>query len=386
MSLNSFHSEPKLTELKTIKVEGTDIFKLSYDSTGTTLSCACTDGTARVYHAASGRLLNTYNVSELKDGIRMPCTSVLFRPIVPTMGVKGVLIACSADGSIAHYRTADGLNMGKIEENEKYKSEEHEFYCLDVASDASMIAAAGKDLKSSGGIGSEGKNGVYVFDEQTKTLITRLVDGDGVDTCGHTSRIFSLRFLGEDNRNDIIASGGWDGTVQIWDLRTQRSSASFVTGCISGDSIDKSSDGKRILVGSHIGANEGTGGHILAEYDIRRLDKPLEVYSPEGLLTERGLKTEERKVFDWSQIRDSNKMDYADETLIYSAAYGSRLGKEVIGACGYSPNCVKVFTKEGELIGSLEAQHPLYAIAFAPDSPFLAVGGEGGLIHMLSMK
>eukprot|EP00766_Chilomastix_caulleryi_P003420 gnl/Chilomastix_caulleri/4501.p3 GENE.gnl/Chilomastix_caulleri/4501~~gnl/Chilomastix_caulleri/4501.p3 ORF type:complete len:80 (+),score=24.32 gnl/Chilomastix_caulleri/4501:57-296(+) len=79
-------------------------------------------------------------------------------------------------------------------------------------------------------------------------------------------------------------------------------------------------------------------------------------------------------------------MDYADGTLIYGAAYGTWRGREVFGACGYAPSCVKLFNNDGTILGSLASEHPLYAMAFAPDSPFIAVGGENGMVHILTQK
>jgi len=53
----------------------------------------------------------------------------------------------------------------------------------------------------------------------------------------HVSRIFSVRCL----RNDpsVFFSGGWDSTVQIWDIRAPEGSVRKICGpSVSGDSID----------------------------------------------------------------------------------------------------------------------------------------------------
>ena len=36
-------------------------------------------------------------------------------------------------------------------------------------------------------------------------------------TTGHSNRVFSLKFVAEDP--NLLVSGGWDNTVQVWDVR-----------------------------------------------------------------------------------------------------------------------------------------------------------------------
>jgi len=64
----------------------------------------------------------------------------------------------------------------------------------------------------------------------------------------HVSRIFSVRCL----RNDpsVFFSGGWDSTVQIWDIRAPEGSVRKICGpSVSGDSIDIK--GNTMLVGNY---------------------------------------------------------------------------------------------------------------------------------------
>ena len=63
---------------------------------------------------------------------------------------------------------------------------------------------------------------------------------------GHSNRVFSVKFK-PDNPN-IVVSGGWDNTVQVWDVREEKSVQSFYGPHICGDAIDV--HGNTILTGS----------------------------------------------------------------------------------------------------------------------------------------
>ncbi len=53
---------------------------------------------------------------------------------------------------------------------------------------------------------------------------------------GHSNRIYSLKFT-DDNTN-ILLSGGWDYTIKIWDLRTNRSVGYLYGPFLGGDCLD----------------------------------------------------------------------------------------------------------------------------------------------------
>jgi len=55
-------------------------------------------------------------------------------------------------------------------------------------------------------------------------------------SAGHSNRIFSCKYHPGDP--NIIVSGGWDNTVQIWDARTGFSQRSIYGPHLCGDSLD----------------------------------------------------------------------------------------------------------------------------------------------------
>lgn len=66
---------------------------------------------------------------------------------------------------------------------------------------------------------------------------------------GHSNRVFAAQFNKEDR--NMVASGGWDSNVILWDIRTGKSSGSFYGPLICGEAIDFKKDGNTILTGSH---------------------------------------------------------------------------------------------------------------------------------------
>ena len=70
-----------------------------------------------------------------------------------------------------------------------------------------MFATAGKDKI------------VRIYDEATKTMVSKLSSGWGsisggrCERGGHSNRVFSLKFKPDDP--NLLISGGWDDTVQV---------------------------------------------------------------------------------------------------------------------------------------------------------------------------
>ena len=62
---------------------------------------------------------------------------------------------------------------------------------------------------------------------------------------GHKSRVFCACF--NPTSNHELVSGGWDNTIQFWDVR-QPFSLRHITGVhMCGEGIDISSDGKQVI-------------------------------------------------------------------------------------------------------------------------------------------
>lgn len=72
---------------------------------------------------------------------------------------------------------------------------------------------------------------------------------DNADFCGHSNRVFCVKF------NKInpfcIASGGWDNTIQIYDIRAKGVVGSIYGPHVCGDAIDFRNDGFTMMTGSY---------------------------------------------------------------------------------------------------------------------------------------
>lgn len=69
----------------------------------------------------------------------------------------------------------------------------------------------------------------------------------GTLTAGHSNRVFSVKFFPEDD--NTIVSGGWDNTLQIWDIRVGHSVRGIYGPHVAGDAVDINNRNE-ILTGS----------------------------------------------------------------------------------------------------------------------------------------
>ena len=160
----------------------------------------------------------------------MPTTALRFRPVTPTTRTKNVFIAANAAGAVQHWHMTSGKCLHSLED------EGNQVYSLDYNEEGSQFVTAGKDTS------------VRVYDEATKTPLVCMKGGmtfSVLATPGHSNRIFSCKFVpGEEN---LIISGGWDNTVQVWDVRAGHAVRSFYGPHICGDALD--------MVGNEVSAS-----------------------------------------------------------------------------------------------------------------------------------
>jgi WD40 repeat protein len=104
--------------------------------------------------------------------------------------------------------------------------------CSDHNEDGTFFATAGQDAR------------MRVYDSENPDKVLHVYSRLANPT--HANRIYSLKFY-PDNKN-LIASGGWDESLILWDIRTPHT-ANFIYGpLICGDSMDLRNN--EILTGS----------------------------------------------------------------------------------------------------------------------------------------
>jgi len=212
-----------------------DCFCVRFSPDDQYLAASFANGAIHVYSAETGRqefVLNSTPPSTDLSATPLPTTQLRWRPHGAASKTQSVLISVNAefDGQILQWHIKSGKCLHTITEKG------NQLFCLDYYNDGSQFATAGRDRL------------VRVYDEATKRQVMTLQGGDMKETAGHSNRVFSLKYHPEDP--NLILSGGWDNTVQLWDTRKGISVRSLWNCYICGDSVDISSDGKQILTGS----------------------------------------------------------------------------------------------------------------------------------------
>eukprot|EP00924_Labyrinthula_sp_SR-Ha-C_P013881 maker-scaffold_5-augustus-gene-16.14-mRNA-1 protein AED:0.13 eAED:0.18 QI:0/0/0/1/0/0.33/3/0/575 len=279
----------------TIPGDSGEVFSVRFSPDSSLLAAGSSDGVIKIYQPQSGKLLCELKMPENILG-SLPITGIRFRPPNSASKTKNILIAASADGSVSQWHVTSGQclhriwtdleepplagtrhsfttknnglsplqNLSRFKEYgdfEEKKADEssasnfakfrqsyreprsrrskslvvaknplesfvssNQVFCIDYRFDGKLFASAGKDKI------------VRVYDEATKQLVNKMETGTERVTPGHSNRVFSLKF-NPDDPNTLI-SGGWDNTVQIWDLRVSRAVRSIFGPHICGDSVD----------------------------------------------------------------------------------------------------------------------------------------------------
>eukprot|EP00753_Platysulcus_tardus_P004272 PLAT12526.5.p2 GENE.PLAT12526.5~~PLAT12526.5.p2 ORF type:complete len:422 (+),score=231.27 PLAT12526.5:1739-3004(+) len=323
----------KLEPFLTISDNPSEVFVVRFSPDGSLLAAGCGDGSIRVFSTTTGRLTYSLNVGTLHN---LPTCALRFRPYSAASKTKNVLLAVNADGTVQHWHVASGQMLHSVEE------EDNQLFCVDYRRDAALFATAGKDYK------------VRIYDEATKTLVSTMDHGSALSgTPGHSNRVFSLHFHPSDD--NIVVSGGWDNTVQVWDLRMEASVRSIFGPHVCGDSVAVHDD--VMLTGSW------------------RPDEALELWD---------FGTGKRmEVIDWhgSRLR-------REPCLLYAADFSNNNDAAFFAAGGSGSNEAKVFDRSAgnALIGTVAGMsRAVFSVDFSPDSSMLAVGGGDASIRLLNI-
>ena len=109
-----------------------------------------------------------------------------------------MIVTTQSTGLIQHWHVASGKLANTIKEDTN-------LYALDFSHDGGIFAAAGSDKH------------VHIYDEATHKKVHTMLEDASLHP-GHSNRIFALKFHPQDP--NILLSGGWDHTIQIYDMRT----------------------------------------------------------------------------------------------------------------------------------------------------------------------
>jgi len=340
----------------------TEVFCTTWSPDSKFLAAGCGDGSIRVFNAATGRIAymlrssaaaalgsNSSGASGVDESL--PITCIRFRP--EAAGSKGVLLATSADGSVTHWHvTSQACLYSQVEEQHNVGGGDAQVYSCDYAKDGDHFATGGRD------------GHVRLYDEATKALVSSLTAGKDKGTTGHSNRVYSVRWHPRDD--NVLVSGGWDNTIQVWDTRAGYSVRSIYGPHICGDALDLSpTDGNTILTGSW------RPHECLQRWDLasgKLIDTVPFAAGPGGLGADR-------------------------PELLYAAAYHPDGTSFAAGGCG--TNEAKWFSNEPPAVQGTGGPKMLervsvgnggvYAMAFAPSGKKLAMGGGGKTITVVDL-
>uniref|UniRef100_A0A7S3NKS8 Anaphase-promoting complex subunit 4 WD40 domain-containing protein n=1 Tax=Aureoumbra lagunensis TaxID=44058 RepID=A0A7S3NKS8_9STRA len=314
-----------------------EVFSIRFSPCGKWLAAACGDGAVRVFATTSGALAQTLLTPQFSNGL--PCTIARWRPVGNTERTKNVLLTGNAHGALQHWHVTSGKCLNS------YIDEENQIYALDYLPSGDRFAAAGKDPI------------IKIFDEDTRQLVSTLKGGFGFGLKGehgHSNRIFSLKFDSSDP--NILASAGWDNTIQIWDCRQERSVRTIYGPHLCGDSLDISDD--NILAGSW---------------------KPTEQLQIYSLSTGQLVRT-----IDWS----SSYLSKQEPLMVYAAQYSKPTNSEFLAAGGSGANEARVFDINNKygLVGTVTGlARGVFTLDFAPNGRRLSVAGGDATIRIIDI-
>lgn len=228
-----------------------EVFTCRFDPHDKYLASGYGDGAVRIFNTSTGKCAFTLcaHVDNHGRSDEFPVTGLRWRNTGGDFKTNNVLVASYAHGLIKHWHATSGRCLHQIDTNEE--GQENHIYTIDYNTDGNILAAAGKDKY------------IRLYDEQTKSLMCKFKDLGKYP--GHSNRIFSVKFNPID-ANQIV-SGGWDNTIQIYDVRQKGPVKSLYGPHICGESIDFRTDGYTLLTGSY------RQEEVLELWDLRKFQK-----------------------------------------------------------------------------------------------------------------
>lgn len=305
------------------------------------LAVGCEDGSIKIFNVSNSKLVYTLN-QRRNDGSgeeeKRPSTCIRWRPTGTSARTKNVLISVHADGSVQHWHTTSGKSLHKLYSNH------NQLYCADFSPDGRFFATAGRDLI------------VRVYDETTKSVVTEFQPG-GAGSPGHSNRIFSVKYnIQEPN---ILISGGWDNTIQIWDMREGCAVRAIFGPHVCGDSLDVRDN--VILAGSW------------------RDKEQLQIfYQGSGELI---------NTIDWDGGVGIKRS--AEPCQVYAAQYSKHDVGEMILAGGSKSNEARAFDTMNynkPFAAVMDMPGPVFSVDFSHNGALAALGCADGYIRLLTIS
>ncbi|XP_075686941.1 uncharacterized protein LOC142656016 [Rhinoderma darwinii] len=207
---------------------GEEVMSCRFNPSGSLLAVGLITGTIKVYSLPGGLWVHTLK-DEQSIAQRLPVTALRFHPTRPSS--KGdLLLATYAGGQVKFWHVSTQSCVRSAREDRQTLT-----VTLSPSGDHFLTAGSSDEI--------------LVYDTETMKRVNVCQPSPSLSVMdGHRSRIFGLTFhpLSEEN----FISGGWDDTVQFWDIRQKRSFRRISGPHVCGDALDIDPDTQQILIGS----------------------------------------------------------------------------------------------------------------------------------------
>lgn len=347
-----------------------DILCVALSPDGALVAAGCASGEIRVFStSAPDYALTAVLRPEAGSADIEPVTCVRFEPTPSGARASNMLLATYGSGILRRWHASSG----QILHAQKMSSKGEALACLDVSADGARLALAGAD------------NVVRVLDAVNHKIIAelgpgRLSRGTGaVQTAplGHTNRVFAVKFHPSDS--NTLLSGGWDKTVQVWNLARAQPASHLSGPFLGGDALDVDPVSGAVLTGSYRG-----GVDSLELWDARGGNRIRSLFASCGGSDGQGQDSEEE-----GQGENAACWVYCAKFVSGSDLVGVGDGGVAsrIAVCGSKPNVLRLLNaKSGKIQGSFTADSGgLYSLDATEDGKLLAVAGAGRVLTLLNI-
>jgi len=316
-----------------------EIFCVRFSPDSQYLAAAFGDGSIGIYNTTTGR--RGFSLCS-KSEEALPATQLRWRPAACVSKTKNVLVSVTAEGLVHHWHITSHKLLHEVDEPG------NQLFCVDYVYDGSLFGTAGKNRE------------VRIYDEATKRLSQVMTGGDSVHTPGHSNRVFSLKWHPTDR--NVIVTGGWDSTIQFWDLRKGCAVKSIFGPHICGDAVDITMDGSTVLTGSW------------------RVQKQLQLWD-----------TGTAKLMNnisWRNTSTVTGISQSEPCMIYAAQFSKEPKGDTIIAGGSGSNEAKLFdrNKNYQVFSTIPAPRACYTVDISPDGTMIAVSGGDACVRIMNLR
>ncbi|XP_069508269.1 uncharacterized protein [Ambystoma mexicanum] len=199
-----------------------------FNKRGTLLAVGLVNGAIKVFKMSEGLCVHLLADDDTVHA-SLPVTCLRFYPqTLPSAG--DLLLATYASGLVKTWHLSTQSCLRTI-------SEDRQTLTATFNSSGTRLLTAGSN------------NDIYVYDTESKKKINTCLPSQSLTLMnGHRSRIFALTFYPESE--DHFLSGGWDNTVQFWDVRSRHSLRRIYGPHVCGDALQIDPNTNQLLTGS----------------------------------------------------------------------------------------------------------------------------------------